>query len=245
MRVAVVYKPYAGSSNSVALGSGIIAMKNWTKLLGSIAAVMFFAMAVDAASFRENHSNGRKNSSRLTAQQMSRVRTVMLPLLRVTNHRVDYGNIEVSIVDDPAINAASAGEGRYYVTTGLLNRATDEQLRGVLAHEIAHEDLGHPTKAQMVGTGLSLGVALLEQLFPGSSSFTPLAGSLISNSYTRPLELEADRHAVELLQRAGYSKNTMVNTLDWLMRRNGDSGGDILSTHPATSERIQALHSLR
>jgi Zn-dependent protease with chaperone function len=153
--------------------------------------------------------------------------------------------IRVSIVDDPAINAASAGNGRYYLTTALLKLATDDQLRGVLAHEIAHEDLGHPAKAQVVGTGVGLGVALLEQLFPGSSALTPIAGTLISGSYTRPLELQADRHAVMLLQRAGYSRETMADTLAWLMRRNGNNGGGILSTHPATSERIQALRSLR
>jgi predicted Zn-dependent protease len=220
-------------------------MKNWRKWLVSTAAVIFFTVTVHAASFRDDRPERREKSSRHSEQQMFRVRAVMLPLLRGTNHPVDYDDIEITVVDDPAINAASAGQGRYYVTTGLLNRATDEQLRGVLAHEIAHEDLGHPARAQMVGTGLSLGVALLEQLFPGSSSFTPLAGSLISNSYTRPLEMEADRHAVELLQRAGYSKHTMIDTLDWLRRHNGDSGGGILSTHPATSERIQALHSLR
>jgi predicted Zn-dependent protease len=168
----------------------------------------------------------------------------MLPLLNVTNQRISVDRIRLSLIDDAAINAASAGNGRYFITTGLLNQATDEQLRGVLAHEIAHEDLGHPAKAQVIGAGLSIGVALLEQLFPGSSSYTPIAGTLISNNYTRPLELEADRHAVTLLERAGYSKRTMVNTLTWLMRRGGDTGG-FLSSHPATSERIHALQSLR
>jgi predicted Zn-dependent protease len=220
-------------------------MKNWTKLLGSLTTVVCIAAAVDAATFREGVSDRREYSRRRSEHQIARVRAVMLPLLRVTDHRMDSADVRLAIVDDPAINAANAGDGRYYVTTGLLNRATDDQLRGVLGHEIAHEDLGHPAKAQMVGAGLSLGVALLEQLFPGSSSFTPLAGSLISTSYTRPLELQADRHAVELLRRAGYSKRTMINTLDWLILSNGDSGGGILSTHPATSERIQALRALR
>jgi len=36
-----------------------------------------------------------------------------------------------------------------------------------------------------------------------------------------------------------------INTLAWLMRRNGDSGGGIFATHPATSERIQMLQTLR
>jgi predicted Zn-dependent protease len=97
----------------------------------------------------------------------------------------------------------------------------------------------------VVGVGVGLGVALLEQLFPGSNAVTPIAGTLISGSYTRPLELQADRHAVTLLQRAGYSRDTMADTLAWLMRRNGNNGGGILSTHPATAERIQALRALR
>jgi predicted Zn-dependent protease len=59
------------------------------------------------------------------------------------------------------------------------------------------------------------------------------------------MELAADRHAITLLQRAGYSKNTMINTLTWLMQRNGDTGGGIFATHPATSERIHALQAMR
>jgi predicted Zn-dependent protease len=199
---------------------------------------------VGAASFKDDSPDWREYPPARSEQHLARVRAIMLPLVRASNKRIPPDQIRVSIVDDPAINAASAGSGRYIVTTGLLNRATDDQLRGVLAHEIAHEDLGHPAKAQIIGAGLSAGVALLEQLFPGSSSFTPFAGTLISNNYTRPLELEADRHAVTLLERAGYSKRTMVDTLTWLMRRAGNSGGG-LSSHPATSERIQALQSLR
>jgi predicted Zn-dependent protease len=216
-------------------------MKN--SIVFTVALVILFA-AAPAEALRNSRIRHYESSSR-TEQQMDRLRYVMVPLLRVTNHRMSLDDIRVSIVDDQAINAASAGDGKYYVTTGLLDQATDEQLRGVLAHEIAHEDLGHPAKAQVVGAGVDIGVALLEQLIPGSSALTPLAGSLITNSYTRPLELEADRHAVTLLRRAGYSKETMIDTLTWLVRRNGNSDGGILSTHPATSERIQALRALR
>jgi beta-barrel assembly-enhancing protease len=86
---------------------------------------------------------------------------------------------------------------------------------------------------------------MLEKFFPGSAAMAPVAGTLISNSYSRPLEIEADRHAVTLLKRAGYSKATMIDTLVWLIRRNGDSGGGFLASHPATSDRIKALQSVR
>ena len=188
-------------------------------------------VAPPAYSFRTDRSSRESNNPRLE-QQMDRVRQVMLPLLRVTNHRLPVDDIRVSILDNSEINAASGGDGQYYVTRALLSQANDDELRGVLAHEIAHEDLGHPARAQMVGAGVGMGVALLEQFFPGSSALAPLAGSLITNNYTRPMELEADRHAVTLLERAGYSKQTMIDTLSWLARQNGDSGGGFLSSHP-------------
>lgn len=216
-------------------------MKNWRKFVGPLSLVIL--LTSDAQALPKSRT-GRPENATLAEQQVDRLRHIMVPLLRVTNRRVPLDEIRVSIVDDPRINAANAGKGQYYVTTGLLNQATDDQLRGVLAHEIAHEDLGDAAKAQVVGVGVGLGVALLEQFFPGSSAITPIAGTLISGSYTRPLELQADRHAVTLLQRAGFSRDTMADTLAWLMRRNGNNGG-ILSTHPATSERIQALRATR
>lgn len=212
----------------------------WTFSAGVLALIL---ITPPAYSFRKDRSF-REGHGQATEQQIDRVRRVMLPLLRVTNHPLPLDDIRVSIVDSQEINAASAGDGQYYVTRALLSQANDEELRGVLAHEIAHEDLGHPARAQMVGTGVGVGVALLEQIFPGSSALAPLAGSLITNNYTRPMELEADRHAVTLLQRAGYSKQTMIDTLSWLARHNGEGGGGFLSSHPATSERIQALRAL-
>ena len=133
-----------------------------------------------------------------------------------------------------------------FVTRGLLEQASDDQLRGVLAHEIAHEDLGHVQKLQMLGTGLQVGAALLERFFPAMGAIAPIAGSLIANTYSRSEELAADRHGVELLQRAGYSKQVMINSLTWIANTSGgQAGGGFLSTHPATEERIQALRRMR
>jgi len=92
---------------------------------------------------------------------------------------------------------------------------------------------------------LNLGVILLEQLIPGSSSITPIAGSLIARGYSRSEELAADRHGVELLGRARYPKQVMVDALTWVSRQSGAGGGGFLSTHPATEERIEALNRLR
>jgi predicted Zn-dependent protease len=60
----------------------------------------------------------------------------------------------------------------------------------------------------------------------------------------RSEEFEADRHGVEILRRAGYSKEVMIDTLTWLLRTSGgDSGGGFLSTQ-GTEARIDALRKL-
>jgi beta-barrel assembly-enhancing protease len=185
-----------------------------------------------------------RNSSDDSRRDYERLQRIMIPLIRASNHAGRTNEVSVRIVNDPSINAGSAGGGQFVITTGLLRHANDEHLRGVLAHEIAHDDLGHPAKMQALGVGLNLGAVLLEKLIPGSGNFAPIAGNLIASSYSRPQELEADRHAVTILRRAGHDKNVMIGALNWIMRVEGNSGGGFLSTHPATDERIRALQRL-
>jgi len=159
---------------------------------------------------------------------VERLQRVMLPLIAKMNKPLQANQVKVGIMDDPHINAASAGGGEFYVTTGLLEKAND--------------DLGHVAKAQRLGAGLSIGAVLLDQIIPGSGAVTPIAGQLIARSYSRKEEYEADKHGAEILQRAGYPKDTMVNTLTWLEQtEGGGSGGGFFATHPATGDRIEAL----
>ena len=125
------------------------------------------------------------NIKPLDPSQTARLQRIMIPLLRAGDKTRSLKEIRVGVIEDPNINAANAGGGVFYVTTGLLEKANDDQLRGILAHEIAHDDLGHVAKAQVLGTGLNLGVILLEQIIPGSSVITPFAGRLVARAYSR------------------------------------------------------------
>jgi beta-barrel assembly-enhancing protease len=181
----------------------------------------------------------------LSPDQAARLQRLMVPLVQAMNHPKPLNKVKIGVIDDPAINAANAGGGEFYVTRGLLERASDDQLLGVLAHEVAHDDLGHVAKVQVLGAGVGLGIILLDQIVPGSRALTPVAGELIVRGYSRREEYEADSHGVELLRRTGRSKDVMVNTLTWLLQTSGPSGGGFLATHPATDDRIQALRQLK
>ena len=55
---------------------------------------------------------------------------------------------------------------------------------------------------------------------------------------------QADRHGVTILQRAGFAKELMINTLQWLTETEGSSGGGFFATHPGTGDRIEALRKM-
>jgi putative metalloprotease len=179
----------------------------------------------------------------VSPQQARRIYRVMEPLLASMNNPKSPREVYIGILDDPQINAANAGGGQFYVTTGLLEKASEDQLRGIMAHEIAHDDLGHVAKLQTIGAGLGIGIVLLEQLLPGSSSVTPIAGNLIARGYSRREEYAADRHGVTILERAGYRKEVLIDALRWVSR-GASGGGGFLSTHPDTDDRIEELRRL-
>jgi len=177
----------------------------------------------------------------VNARDAERLQRIMTPLIRAMDHPRPLGTVKVGIMDDPHINAANAGDGEFYVTRGLLEKANDQQLMAVLAHEIAHEDLNHVAKAQRLGAGLSIGMVLLDQIIPGSNALTPIAGRLIARGYSRKEEYQADAHGAELLRRIGSSKQVMIDTLSWLLQMEGGSSSGFFATHPATGDRIEAL----
>jgi len=189
-------------------------------------------------------STPSQKTVRLDPAQAERIRRTMVPLIQAMNHPRPLNKVKVAVVDDPEINAASAGGGEFYVTSGLLQKANDQELMAVLAHEVAHDDLGHVAKAQALGAGVSIGAVILDQIFPGTGQLAPVAGTLITRSYSRKEEYQADKHGVDLLERVGQSKEVMIQTLTWLMQTEGTSGGGFFATHPATGDRIEALRKL-
>ena len=207
----------------------------------------FLAMATSPAPPRSPKPTAGRQSARegrhLDTQQAERLKAVMTPLLQKMNHPIPLDRVRIALMDDSHINAANAGGGEFYVTTGLLQRANDEQLAGVLAHEVAHADLGHVTKLQTIGAGTNIAAVLLNAFGVPGAGFVPLAGDLlIARPYGRDAEYAADRHGADLLQRTGRDgKQIMATTLTWLMQAEGSGDGGFFATHPATDDRIQRV----
>jgi hypothetical protein len=146
------------------------------------------------------------------------------------DHPMPLDQVKVGIMDDQQVNAANAGGNQFFVTTGLLHKASDDRLRAVLAHELSHQDLNHVAKAQVLAAGLGIGAAILDQIFPGTGAITLLAGQLVTSQYSRS-EVRGRCARRRALRRADYPKKMMVDTLTWLLRVSGPGSGGF-ATHP-------------
>jgi predicted Zn-dependent protease len=210
-----------------------------------------FAAIVGCAALEQRHAGQDPQKAGpvtrpLDPQQAERLKTVMVSLLAKMDKPLDQHHVSVSFWDDPNSNAANAGGGKFIVTRGLLEKANDEQLGGVMAHEVAHQDRGHVTELQTIGAGVGIASVLLDQISPLAGAIVPVAGDLlIAKPHGRQAEYEADAHAVTILRRSGMDgKAIMTNTLTWLKQTEGSSKGGFFATHPGTDDRIQKVQEM-
>jgi len=147
------------------------------------------------------------------------------------------------VIDDKTVNAVSLPGGPVYVFQGLLeatNRNEDE-LAGVIGHEIAHVEKRHAAKqySNQVLTGAIIAVGT------GGSVQTAaqLANALIQLEYSRDDEYESDSASIGYTYRAGYDPYGLVRFFEKLQAMQKEGKGNIITnnlrTHPLTSARIE------
>jgi beta-barrel assembly-enhancing protease len=143
------------------------------------------------------------------------------------------------VVQDNSINAFATLGGFVYVNTGLLKTAENEaELASVIAHEIGHVGGRHLVK-QMRQKALASGVATAAGL-DRNQAIAIGVDLALNRPRSREDEYDADRRGLKTLTRAGYAQSGMVSFMQKLLKsRSGVP--TFLNTHPATSDRIQAL----
>ncbi|WP_293334334.1 M48 family metallopeptidase [Microcoleus sp. CAWBG58] len=142
------------------------------------------------------------------------------------------------VIDDNNINAFATMGGFVYVNKGLMAAADNEaELASVIAHEIGHISARHSIK-QMRQMAIASGVASATGL-SGSRAVQIGVELALRRPHSRQAEYEADQLGLQTMGRSGYAQSGMVDFMKKLL--NKSSPPSILSTHPATSDRIAAI----
>ncbi len=157
------------------------------------------------------------------------------------------------IINQDVVNAFAAPGGVIALYSGLILAADDEnEVAGVLAHEIAHitqQHLYRAIESQQAMT-IPLALAMLGLILVGGGSAEAIQGALLGGqaaaaqaqiNFTRQNESEADRIGIQTLSRAGYDPIGMAEffgKMGRITRAMGEGPPEYLRTHPVSVSRI-------
>jgi putative metalloprotease len=153
--------------------------------------------------------------------------------------RLDY---KVYLVRD--INAFAMANGCVRVFAGLMDKASDDEIRGVLGHEIGHAKLGH-TKAKMKTAYLARAARQGAAATGGAagrlaeSELGGFAEEVVNAQFSQKEESEADVYGYHFMVRHRFDPTAMVSLFKKL-----PSGGGLMSSHPASPDRAAKIQAL-
>lgn len=169
-------------------------------------------------------------------------------LRRITNeilnkatlkHRDDFVWQTKIIKNDSVLNAFCTPGGYIYVYTGLIKFLdSEDQLAGVLGHEIAHADERHTTEAMTSAMGRDL---LVKIILGDSSLIGQVTTGLLGLKYSRGHESEADIKSVDYLDKTEYDARGASRFFEKLVASGQSGGPQFLSTHPDPDNRVQNI----
>lgn len=159
-------------------------------------------------------------------------------------------NYHFKILNIEGPNAFSIPGGYVYVTYDLFDFIqSDDELAGILAHEIAHVIHNHALKQTRDNTKFTL-LTILAVLLTGEPDVGVL-GKLTTitllNQYSREYEEEADLTAMDLLIKTGYNPVGFLTFLERLYAREmfkPEVNLGIFQTHPETEDRINYVKDM-
>lgn len=174
-------------------------------------------------------------------QHLRRIRDNILNSGMVA-HKDDFEWTVYIIQDDDVLNAFCVPGGYIFVYTGIIKYLdTEDEFAGVMGHEIAHADRRHSTDQMTQAYGIQ---TLLEVVLGNNqNAVTQIASGLLSLSFSRKHETEADKYSVIYLCESPYASNGAAGFFEKLIA--GGQGGQtpqFLSTHPNPDNRVAAIN---
>ena len=157
-----------------------------------------------------------------------------------------------TLLDSPIVNAMALPGGYIYVTRGMLERINSEdELAGVLGHEIAHVTARHSaqqiSRSQLAQFGMVLGAVIGgPEVLQQYGQLAELGIGLLFQRYSRQHETQADLLGTTYMARANYNPIGAERMLMTLQRLDKNPAGGIdryFMSHPDPAKRVKDVHS--
>jgi beta-barrel assembly-enhancing protease len=147
------------------------------------------------------------------------------------------------IEDDNTLNAFCTPGGYIYVYTGLIKYLdSEDELAGVLGHEMAHADRRHSTDqlTRVYGIGTLISIVLGNN----QNQLTDIAQNLLTLGFSRSDETEADKYSVIYLCPTNLNATGAAGFFEKIEAQGGTNIPQFLSTHPNPDNRIAKINAV-
>lgn len=146
----------------------------------------------------------------------------------------------------PEVNAFATPDGSIRVYSGLMDAMTDDELRGVIGHEIGHTKLKHSVsamkKALLVSAGRKGAVA------SGNSKVAIIAGSelggiaesVLNAQFSQADETASDDYGFNFMKKYKFNVKAMESAFRKLAKMEKGSHS-MMSTHPDSAGRADRM----
>ncbi len=145
------------------------------------------------------------------------------------------------LADDNTINAFALPGGQIFITYALFKQLNEDQLAGVLGHEIGHV-IGRHSAERIAETNFWKTVAMGATVGADAGGIVASIGqnTLLTNG--REDELESDELGVLFMIQSGYEPEEMIQVMKILKEAAGPNRvPEFQSTHPDPDNRIEKI----
>lgn len=160
-------------------------------------------------------------------------------------------NFKVYMTD--AVNAFACADGSVRVYSGLMDLMNDDEVLGVIGHEVghvAHKDTKKAFKEALLSSALRQGIGSTGGVLGAlsNSQLGALGETLVNRSYSKKQESQADDYGYSFLRKSGknpWSLAMAFRKLESLESKGGSDFGteisQLFSDHPSTAKRIRHI----
>jgi putative metalloprotease len=153
-------------------------------------------------------------------------------------------NYKVYLTSD--VNAWAMANGCIRVYSGLMDMMTDDELLGVIGHEMGHVALGHSKSAMQTAYTVSAardaagaaGGATVAAL--SASQLGDLTEKFVNAQFSQSQESAADDYSYDQLKARKLNAQGLVTAFQKLAKLDGGKS-DMMSSHPASTKRAQHI----
>ena len=183
--------------------------------------------------------------------QLQRLRAIarrIVPLAMPWNLRAQQWRWEVNLIASPQLNAFCMPGGKIAFYYGILEKLklSDAEVATIMGHEVAHALREHARERMGKTAATRIGASVLSSVL-GLGHLGDMAlnmgGQLLSLTFSREDESEADLVGMELAARAGYDPAAGVSLWQKMGAMSKGAPPQWLSTHPAGPTRIRDIQA--